>query len=86
MKFFKIILALVVFFLAAIGAFALFGLFAVVFKYLLFLGIIVLVGAVGYKALKKSDAPPLLEANRYDRELEKAQRSLEDIRRKQLMK
>ncbi|MGB8508262.1 MAG: hypothetical protein WCD76_07650 [Pyrinomonadaceae bacterium] len=87
MNFFKVILALVVLFLAVLGAFALFGLLAVVVKYLFFLGILVLAGAVGYRALKKSgDSPPLLEANRFDIELEKANRSLEEIRRKQLMK
>ncbi|MCA1593666.1 MAG: hypothetical protein LC754_13650 [Acidobacteria bacterium] len=85
MNFFKLILALVVLFLAVLGAFALFGLVAVVIKYLFFFGLLALAGLVGYKALKKTDAP-LLEANPFDRELERAQRSLEEIKRRQLSK
>ena len=71
MNFFKVILALVVLFLAVLGAFAVFGLVAWLFKYLVFFGVIFLVGAVAYKVLKKDDRPAY---------------QLEELRRRQLTK
>ncbi len=86
MNIFKILLALVVLFLAAFGALALFGLIAATLKYLILLGLIILVGAVGYKALTKKSDAPLLESDWADRELAKAQRLLDSVRRGQLTK
>jgi uncharacterized BrkB/YihY/UPF0761 family membrane protein len=87
MNIFKIILALVVLFLAALGAFAVFGLVAALFKYLVFFGVIILVGAVAYKALTKGDRRPEYQlGNDPDSELARADRLLEEMRRKQLTK
>jgi hypothetical protein len=84
---YKLLLALVVVFLAAFGAFALFGLIAAMLKYIILIGLIVLAGTVGYKALKrKSDDHQLVESNWADRELEKAQRLIESVKRGQLTK
>ncbi len=85
MNFLKIIVALAVLFLAVIGAFAVFGLVAFVVKYLLVIAALALVGFVAYKALA-GPARPQLEANRVELELEKAERALAEIRRKQLTK
>jgi uncharacterized BrkB/YihY/UPF0761 family membrane protein len=86
MNVFKIILALVVLFLAALGAFAVFGIVAALFKYLVFFGVIILVGAVAYKALKRDDRPAGYELGSDESELARADRILEEMRRKQLMK
>ena len=87
MNFLKIILALVVLLLAALGAFALFGLVAALFKYLLFFGVIILVGAVAYKALKKDDRRYEYQlGSDPESELARADRLLEEMRRKQLTK
>ena len=87
MSIYKLLLALVVVFLAAFGAFALFGLIAAMLKYIILIGLIVLAGTVGYKALrKKSDDNQLVESSWPDRELEKAQRLIESVKRGQLTK
>lgn len=88
MNFMKIILALVVLFLAALGAFAVFGLVAALFKYLLLFGVIFLVGAVAYKALKGGDERTVEYqlGNDPDSELARTDRLLEELRRKQLTK
>ena len=85
MNFFKVILALVVLFLAVLGAFAVFGLVAWLFKYLVFFGVIFLVGAVAYKALKKGDRPAY-QLEEPESELARADRLLEELRRRQLTK
>jgi len=83
----KIILALVVLFLVALGAFAVFGIVAALFKYLVFFGIVILVGAVAYKALKKDDRRSEYQlGSDPDSELARTDRLLEEMRRKQLMK
>lgn len=87
MKIFKLLLVLLVLFLAAFGAFALFGLIAATLKYLIFIGLVVLAGAVGYRALtRESDDAQLGEPDWADRELAKAQRLLDSVRRGQLTK
>ncbi|HEV3468751.1 MAG TPA: hypothetical protein VG148_05480 [Pyrinomonadaceae bacterium] len=87
MNIFKVLLALVVLFLAALGAFAVFGLVAALFKYLVFFGVILLVGAVAYKALKKDDRGYEYQlGNDPESELARADRLLEEMRRKQLTK
>ena len=87
MNFFKILIALAVLFLAALGAFAVFGLVAAIFKYLVFFGVIVLVGAVAYKALKKDDRVYEYQlGSDPESDLARADRILEEMRRKQLTK
>jgi hypothetical protein len=88
MNIFKILLALVALVLAALGAFALFGIVAALFKYLLLFGVILLVGAVAYKALKKGDdrTYDYQLGNDPESELARTDRLLEEMRRKQLMK
>lgn len=87
MNIFKVLLALAVLFLAALGAFAVFGLVAALFKYLVFFGVILLVGAVAYKALKKDDRRYEYQlGNVPEAELARADRLLEEMRRKQLTK
>jgi uncharacterized membrane protein len=88
MNFFKILLALAVLVLAVFGAFAVFGLVAWLLKYLVFFGVIVLVGAVAYKALKKGDDRGYEYQLGSDPEsdLARTDRILEEMRRKQLTK
>jgi membrane protein implicated in regulation of membrane protease activity len=83
---FKLLVALAVIFLAAFGAFALFGLLFATLKYVLVLGLVVLAAGLGYRALRKKSDDPLVGAGWPERELEKAQRLLEGIRRGQLTK
>ncbi|HWS53867.1 MAG TPA: hypothetical protein VN228_07065 [Pyrinomonadaceae bacterium] len=87
MNFFKILIALVALFLIAVGAFAVFGLVAAIFKYLIFFGVIFLVGAVAYKALKGDGRGHEYQlGNDPESDLARADRLLEEMRRKQLTK
>jgi arginine exporter protein ArgO len=86
MNVFKIIFALVLLCLAVVGGFALFGLVAWLFKYLIFFGIVLLVGAVAYKALKKGDSSAPYQLADHESDLARADRLLEELRRKQLTK
>ena len=85
MSFFKIILALLVLFLAVLGALALYGLVLVLLKWLVILGVIALAGVGAYKLLSKPDEPRL-ELTSAEAEMLKAEQMLADIRRKQLTK
>jgi hypothetical protein len=85
MNFFKIILALLVLALAVLGAFAIFGVVAALFKYLVILGVITLAGVGAYKLLSKPDGEQY-ELSSAEREMMQAQRALEEIRRRQLTK
>ena len=85
MSFFKIILALLVLFLAVLGALALYGLVLVLLKWLVILGVIALAGVGAYKLLSKSEEPRL-ELSSAEAEMLKAEQMLADIRRKQLSK
>ncbi len=86
MNVFKILLALVVLLLAALGAFAVFGIVAALFKYIVFFGVVLLVGAVAYKALKKGDRPGDYQLAGPEDDFARADRLLEELRRKQLTK
>ena len=86
MNFFKIILALVVAFLAILGVFALFGLLAVLVKYFLIIAVVALVGAGAYKLLSKSDGGSPYELTSAEREMQNAERMLAELRRNQLTK
>jgi membrane protein implicated in regulation of membrane protease activity len=83
MKTAKIIFYAIIIFLAAIGAFFIFGLVTAVLQYLFFFGLLLIAGLVVVKLLRKSD-PPQLEANHPERELKEAIRQLEELKRKQL--
>lgn len=79
----KIIFTAILFVLALLGAFMLFGLVAAVVKFLFFLGILVLIG-VGAVKLLSGRKRPELEAGGTQQELDEAQRLIEEIKRKQL--
>jgi len=86
MNVFKVILALVVLVLAVIGGLAVFGLVAWLFKYLVFFGVVLLVGAVAYKALKKGGTGGSYQLAEPEDDFARADRLLEELRRKQLTK
>lgn len=85
MNLWKLILGLLVLVLAVFGAFAVFGLIAWLFQYLFWIGAILVVGVVAYKLLSKPSRPEpaLLPA---EMELDRTDRLLEEMRRKQLSK
>ena len=83
---FKIVLALLVLLLAAVGAFFVFGLIAWAFQYLLWIGVLAVIVGVAYKVLKRPARPPMNELDAPDWELDRADRVLEDMKRKQLLK
>jgi uncharacterized membrane-anchored protein YhcB (DUF1043 family) len=85
MKTAKLIFYALVILLAALGAFAVYGLVVAAIPYLFGLVAILLVGFVVVKMLKKSDKPQL-KAVDPDRELKEAIRQLEEIKRKQFLK
>ena len=85
MSFFKIILALLVLFLAVLGAFAIYGLVLVLLKWLVILGVIALAGVGAYKLLSKRDEPRL-ELSSAEAEMLKAEQMLAEVRQKQLTK
>jgi 4-hydroxybenzoate polyprenyltransferase len=84
MNFFKIVLALLVLLLAALGTLMLWGVLVGLVKLLFYVGIIALVGAFAYKALKKTKPRAELGAWPADMELEKADRLLEEVRSRRL--
>ena len=83
---FKIVLALLVLLLAAVGAFFVFGLIAWAFQYLLWIGVLAVIVGVAYKVLKRPARPQLKELDAPEWELDRADRVLEDMKRKQLLK
>lgn len=86
MKTAKLLFYAVVLFLAAIGAFLLFGTIISIAQYLLWLAAILLVGFVAVKLLKKRPERPELKTSPAERELQDATRRIEEIRRAQLPK
>ena len=84
MSFFKIVIGVLLLLLAALGALALYGILAAAVKLLFYVGVIALVGAVAYKVLRKSEPLAELGPRPADRELEKAERLLEELKRRQL--
>lgn len=85
MKTAKLLFYAVVLFLAAFGAFMLFGAIISIGQYLIWLGAILLVGFLVVKLLKKPEKPQL-ETSPADRELQEAIRKIEEIKRAQLPK
>lgn len=86
MKTAKLLFYAIVLFLAAIGAFMLFGAIISVAQYLVWLGAILLVGFVVVKLLKKRPERPELKTSPAERELQDAIRRIEEIKRAQLPK
>lgn len=86
MKFFKFLLLFAVLIFAAWGAFALFGVLAFLLKWLLIFGVVALAGVGAYKLLTKSDDGRYPELSSAEREMQKAERMLAELRRKQLTK
>ena len=85
MTFFKIILALLVLALAIVGGIALFGVVAVLLKWLVIFGVIALAGVGAYKLLSKPDEPRL-GLSSAEVEMMKAEKMLAELRRKELTK
>ena len=86
MKFFKFLLLFAVLIFAVWGAFALFGLLAVLLKWLLILGVVALAGVGAYKLLSKPDDERHLELSSAEREMQQAERMLAELRRRELTK
>lgn len=86
MKFFKFLLLFAVLIFAVWGAFALFGLLAVLLKWLLILGVVALAGVGAYKLLSKPDDERHLELSSAEREMRQAERMLAELRRRELTK
>lgn len=84
MKLLKILLALVALFFVVWGAFALFGLVAALFKWLLVLGVVALAGVGAYKLLSGSDEEARPELTSAEAEMLKAERLLAELRSRQL--
>jgi len=83
LNFFKIIVGFLVLLLAVLGALMVYGIFVAAVKILFYLGIIAVVGAVAYKALRKSERSEL-GAWAPDMELEKTDRLLEEVKSRRL--
>jgi hypothetical protein len=86
MKLFKVVLVLIALFLMVLGGLALYGLFFVLLKWAVILGVIALAGVGAYKLLSKPDdeAPPALSSA--EAEMLKAERMLAELKRRQLTK
>jgi threonine/homoserine/homoserine lactone efflux protein len=84
MKIAKLLFYAIVLFLAAVGAFMLFGAIISIAQYLIWLGAILLVGFVAVKLLKKQPERPQLKTTPEERELQDALRKIEEIKRAQL--
>jgi len=85
-KFFKFLLLFAVLIFAVWGAFALFGILAVLLKWLLILGVVALAGVGAYKLLSKPDDERHLELSSAEREMRQAERMLAELRRRELTK
>ena len=86
MKFFKILLALVALFFVVWGAFALFGLVAALFKWLVIFGVLALAGVGAYKLLSGPDDEGLPQLSPAEAEMLKAEQLLAELRRRELTK
>ena len=86
MKLFKVLVALLLLVFVAWGAFALFGLVAALFKWLVILGVVALAGVSAYKLLSGPDEDSRRELSPVEAEMLKTERMLAELRRKQLTK
>lgn len=79
MKFFKVLLFLLAIALVGVGAFALFGVIAVLLKWVVIFGVIALAGVGAYKLLAKPDKSQL-ELSSAEIEMMKAERMLAELK------
>ncbi|HEX7955657.1 MAG TPA: hypothetical protein VF508_01870 [Pyrinomonadaceae bacterium] len=86
MKLLKLLFALVALLFLVWGAFWLFGLVAALFKWLVILGVVALVGVGAYKLLAGPDEDEPAALSPAEAEMLKAERMLAELRRKQLTK
>jgi uncharacterized membrane protein YdfJ with MMPL/SSD domain len=86
MKLFKVVLILIALFLMVLGGLALYGLFFVLLKWAVILGVIALAGVGAYKLMSKSDKPQLGELSSAELEMMKAERMIAELKRNQLTK
>ena len=87
MKLFKVVLVLMALFLMVLGGLALYGLFFVLLKWAVILGVIALGGVGAYKLMsKKGEEPQLVGLSSAELEMMKAERMLAELKRRQLSK
>lgn len=86
MKLFKVLLILFALFLMLLGGLALYGLFFVLLKWAVILGVLALAGVGAYKLLSKPDAEPRAELSPAESEMLKAERMIAEMKRRQLTK
>ena len=86
MKLFKVVLVLIALFLMVLGGLALYGLFFVLLKWAVILGVIALAGVGALKLLSKPDRDSPLELSSAEAEMMKAERMLAELKRRQLSK
>lgn len=88
MNFIKVILAAIGLIVVVMLAFSLLGIISTALWYLFLLGIVAVGGAVGYKVLTRGKEKPQLNENTpiAIAEMDKADRTLEEYRRKYLSK
>lgn len=86
MKLFKVVLVLIALFLMVLGGLALYGLFFVLLKWAVILGVIALAGVGAYKLMSKPDRDSPLELSSAEAEMMKAERMLAELKRRQLSK
>lgn len=87
MKLFKVVLVMIALFLMVLGGLALYGLFFVLLKWAVILGVIALAGVGAYKLLSKSGGEPQLgELSSAELEMMKAERMIAELKRNQLTK
>ena len=87
MKLFKVVLVLMALFLMVLGGLALYGLFFVLLKWAVILGVIALAGVGAYKLMsKQGEEPQLVGLSSAELEMMKAERMLAELKRRQLSK
>jgi Tfp pilus assembly protein PilX len=86
MKLFKVVFILIALFLMVLGGFALYGLFFVLLKWAVILGVIALAGVGAYKLMSKPDRDSPMELSSAEAEMMKAERMLSELKRRHLTK
>jgi hypothetical protein len=86
MKIFKILLVMFALFLLVLGGLALYGLFFVLLKWAVILGVIALAGVGAYKLISKPEGDPYKELSPVEAELMKTERMLAELKRGRLTK
>jgi Tfp pilus assembly protein PilX len=86
MKLFKVVFVLIALFLMVLGGFALYGLFFVLLKWAVILGVIALAGVGALKLMSKPDRDSPMELSSAEAEMMKAERMLAELKRGRLTK